>query len=310
MGQLITLLELVSAESVASMGKTRSTGGAAVSAGVNYRQKLGRLEEALGIGRLTRRVGKFTRPTDAGIRVAGELRLFLEELRSIEARKAPAPTWIIGAGDAWLQSIIVPALTALCTARPEWQWEVRNMRSRDIRTELRDGVLHFGFIRNADAVTDAHLAQGTRVQISSYRVIVGKAKDAPSEAKALVKWAIANKRPLFQQGSTWPALRERICATLGSTDAISSLEPDVRCETHPQAIVAAETGGAWCIVPQSLGRVRYQDTRDALIAAGSAPDIMVLVHYGRALRKHADADAAWNELNRAIRKIASLRSGQ
>ena len=89
-------------------------------------------------------------------------------------------------------------------------------------------------------------------------------------------------------------------------DAISLLEPSVRCETHPQAIVAAETGGAWCIVPQILGRVRLPDTRTALVTAGTSPDVMVLVHYGRALRKHADADAAWNELNRAIRKIANL----
>jgi hypothetical protein len=156
LGQLVTLLELVSAESVASMSKGQPTRVAAASAGVNYRQKLARLELALGIGRLTRRVGKVTRPTEAGIRVAGELRLFLDELRAIESRKAPAPTWIVGAGDAWLHSIIVPSLTDLSISRPEWRWEVRNLRSQDIRAELRDGVLHFGFVRSAEVTADTH----------------------------------------------------------------------------------------------------------------------------------------------------------
>lgn len=308
LGQLVTLLELVSAESVASMSKDQPTRVAAASAGVNYRQKLARLELALGIGRLTRRVGKVTRPTEAGIRVAGELRLFLDELRAIESRKAPAPTWIVGAGDAWLQSIIVPALTDLSVSRPEWRWEVRNLRSQEIRAELRDGVLHFGFVRSAEAAADSHFDQGARISISSYRVIVGKAQNAPSDAKALVKWAINNNRPLAQQGSTWTALRERISKSLGLVKEMASLEPHVRCETHPQAVVAAQAGGGWCIVPHSLGRTPLSESRSALIEPGSAPDTMVLIHYGRALRKHADADDAWNELCRAIRKSANLEA--
>jgi DNA-binding transcriptional LysR family regulator len=308
LGQLVTLLELVGAESVASMGK-RSKTHAAVSAGVNYRQKLARLEQALGVGRLTRREGKFTRPTEAGIRVAGELRLFLEELRSIEGRKAQTATWVIGAGDAWLQSIIVPALTELSHARPEWRWQVRNMRSRDIRTELRDGILHFGFIRNAEAESDSHFDKGTKVAVSSYCVVAGNAKDAPSDAKGIVLWAIANNRPFVQQGSTWRALRDRVANSLGVAVQLSSLEPHVSCETHPQAVAAAETGDAWCIVPQHLARVGSPGTRSGLIDAGASPDTMVLVNYGRALRKHADAELAWNDLNRAIRKIANLATG-
>lgn len=305
LGQLVTLLELVSSESVASMSKGQPTRVAAASAGVNYRQKLARLELALGIGRLTRRVGKVTRPTEAGIRVAGELRLFLDELRAIESRKAPAPTWIVGAGDAWLQSIIVPALTDLSISRPEWRWEVRNLRSQEIRSELRDGVLHFGYVRSAEVTADTQFDQGARTSISSYRAIVGKAQNAPSDAKALVKWAINNNRPMVQQGSTWPALRERISKSLGLLKEMASLEPHVRCETHPQAVVAAQTGGAWCIVPQGLGRAPVPESRNALIDPGPNPDTMVLIHYARALRKHAGADDAWNELCRVIRKTAN-----
>lgn len=304
LGQLVTLLELVSAESVASMSKGQPTRVAAASAGVNYRQKLARLELALGIGRLTRRVGKVTRPTEAGIRVAGELRLFLDELRAIESRKAPAPTWIVGAGDAWLHSIIVPALTDLSISRPEWRWEVRNLRSQEIRADLRDGVLHFGFVRSAEVTADTHFDQGARISISSYRAIVGKAQNAPGDAKALVKWAINNNRPLVQQGSTWSALRERISKSLGLVKEMAALEPHIRCETHPQAVVAAQSGGAWCIVPQSLGRIPVPESRSALIDPGPNPDTMVLIHYGRSLRKHAGADDAWNELCRAIRQIA------
>ena len=304
LGQLATLLELVSAESVAAMGKKIPKEGAGVSAGVNYRQKLARLEEALGVGELTRRAGKFTRPTETGIRVAAELRLFLQELRAIETRKAEFPTWLIGAGDAWLHSAIVPALVELAQSHPRWRWEVKNLRSRDIRTGLRDGQLHFGFIRLGETGTD-DFTQGTKVNIASYRIVLGKAKEAPSGAKEMILWAIAKGRPLVQQGSTWNALGERAGKALQLSKQLSHLNLQVTCETHPQAVAAAESGQSWCIVPDILGRVLVGNARSAVFDAGPNRETMVLVNYSRALKKHAEADIAWEELNRAIRRVAA-----
>lgn len=49
------------------------------------------------------------------------------------------------------------------------------------------------------------------------------------------------------------------------------------------------------LLPESLGRTPLPESRNALIDPGPNPDMMVLIHYGRALRKHSGADDAWNE---------------
>lgn len=305
-GQLVVLLELVNSDSVASIGKS-SAGKTSVSAGVNYRQKLARLETALGVGQLTKRVGKVTRPTEAGTRIAGELRLLLNELRSIESKKREAPTWVIGAGELWLTGLIIPALVSLSRSHPQWRWEVQNLRSNEIRSGLREGTLHFGFVRVGDAEL-GDFTTGTKFAIESYRVVVGEPTGAPQDPKELIRWAIDQGRPLVQQGSTWPALCSRVGRKLGVASALASLRPHLTCETHPQALAAAERGNSWCVVPKVPGLVPASSVRSAEFAAGVSPETMILLNYSRSLKKNAEADEVWEELNRAIRRVANSQS--
>lgn len=298
LGQLITLLELTGSASVSAMSD-------GVSGGVNYRQKLARLEEALGVGKLTRRVGVSSQPTETGKRVAAEFRIFLQELRALEGAEAPVPTWIVGAGDAWLMGAIVPALTEMSQKFPEWRWEVKNLRSKDIITGLREGRIHFGFIRKGDALPEGFVT-GSSVPIDSYRVVVGDAKDAPKTAKELICWAIEEKRPFVQQGTTWEKLGGRADRTLKLGGQLSRLAPQVVCESHPEALAAAESGASWCIVPSVLGRTLAGGARSAVFGAGSSPEVMRLVKYDRAVRKHAGSDRAWEELRRTLRGVMFL----
>lgn len=305
-GQLLTLLSMVGARSVAEVGRRTAKSKSLSDAGVNSRQKLARLEAALGVGKLTERVGKYTRLTPAGERVAGEARLFLQELHAIHRRKAPVPTWIIGAGDAWLHSLIIPALGDLANRHPEWRWEVRNLRAADIRAGLRDGVLHFGFIREKELDAESDFSVGTRVYQESYRIIVGKAADAPKGAKELVHWALEQKRPLAQQGSTWKAFREILSREVGMEKALAELVPQIICESHPQAIMAVEAGNSWCMVPSGLGRNLSAGCRSALLKAGAEPDAVCLVSYSRALGKHSDNGRATEALIHAIRDASRV----
>lgn len=303
-GQLLTLMNLEGAESVAEVGRRFKKVQSLSDAGVNSRQKLARLEEALGIGKLTTRVGKFTQLTPAGVRVSGETRLFLQELCAIDTWKAPAPTWIIGAGDAWLQSVIIPALAKIMKSRPDSRWEIRNLRTAEIRSGLRDGLLHFGFFREAEMGTKGEFTVGTRVPLESYRIIAGNAGDAPQIAKGLVRWLLESKRPLAQQGSSWKAIREQLTKVVGMEPELAQVDIHLACETHSQAITAVEAGDAWCVVPSGLGRTLPANCRCAVVKVSPAPDIINLVHYPRALRKHAGYDAAARDLADAIRDVA------
>jgi DNA-binding transcriptional LysR family regulator len=303
-GQLLTLMNLVGAESVAEVGRKLNRANSLSDTGVNSRQKLARLEEALGIGKLTTRVGKCTQPTSAGIRVAGETRLFLQELCAIETSKAPVPTWIIGAGDAWLQSVIIPALAKIAKSRPDSRWEIRNLRAADIRSGLRDGLLHFGFFREAELGTGGEFTVGTRIQLESYRIIAGNCANSHKSAKHLVRWLLDNKRPLAQQGSSWTAIRGQLTQVVGMETELSQLSPQIACETHSQAITAVEAGNSWCVVPSGLGRILPPHCRSMVVKVTPAPDIINLVHYPRALKKHAGYDTAARELADAIRDVA------
>ena len=298
LAQLITLLELTGAASVSAISR-------GVSGGVNYRQKLARLEEALGVGKLTRRVGVCSQPTETGKRVAAEFRIFLQELRALDGAKAPVPTWIVGAGDAWLIGAIVPALTEMSQKFPEWRWEVKNLRSMEIITGLRDGRIQFGFVRKGDALPEGFVT-GSDVTIDSYRVVVGDAENAPKTAKELIRWAIEKKRPLVQQGTTWATLSERADKTLKLSIQLSRLTPQVVCESYPEALAAAESGASWCIVPSVLGRTLAGGARSAIFEAGNSPEVMRLVKYDRAVRKHAGSDKAWDELRRTLRGVVFL----
>lgn len=285
-------------ESVSAMGDQ------SVSQAVNYRQKLDRLEAALGVGPLTRRIGSATQANEVGQRVAGEVRLLLRELRAIEEQPTQSQTWIIGAGDAWLQSVVVPALAKIAAHDAREIWEVCNLRVGEVCRALREGRLHFGFIRAADLREDDGLEKIRVYGGPTYSVLAGAAVDAPMSPQNLIQWLRKKKRPFVQQGSTWKPLRERIGKRLRAETLLAGLEPSVICETHPQAAAAAMRGISWCIVPTNMARfIVGKELRVVEIGSMDSDDDMALVTYARHTDKLPKAKEALKILKSALGSI-------
>jgi DNA-binding transcriptional LysR family regulator len=298
-GQLVTLLELCGSESVAAMG------GTSESQAVNYRQKLHRLEQALGVGPLTRLDKKNTRVTPAGARIAGEVRQLLQEVQAAEGGDHPeTQTWILGAGDAWLQSAIVPALAELSREHPEWRWEVRNLKAYDTCRALREGSLHFGFVRTEDAARHAGIEPSRAFDVSVIAILAGNCPAAPSAPAALVQWLLKQERPLVQQGTTWGHTRDALERLLKRPRLLKDIEPQIRCETHTQAAVAASQSSSWCIVPAALaGLYASRNIRVCRIEGGREINQMALATYPRSLTKYPDGLRVRDELRKAVGRV-------
>lgn len=297
LGQLLTLLELSGSRSVAEMGGDR------MAQAVNYRQKLDRLGAALGLGRLTERKGKTTQPTALGRRLAGEVRLLLSAVSAAESAGSHDPLWIFGAGDAWLQSIVVPALGNLASrgTGAESRWEVKNLRSHDICLRLRDGQIHFGLIRKADLQPTNSLEVAREYSAPSYAIVAGDAGDAPSEPKKLILWLAAQGRTLIQQGTSWQRIRTRLAKRYGLPASYAELEPAIVCESHAQAVSAALRTRCWCIAPAHLVHATVGGTAKIIEALNRDPaDEMALVYYPRALEKQPNATRTLSALKIAI----------
>lgn len=302
LGQLILLLEMAGSDSVAAISDGKA------SRAVNYRQKLGRLERALSIGSLTTISGKSTQLTESGRRIAGEVRLLLSEMRNTASAQKQTPTWVVAAGEAWLQSVIVPALGEIAGTHPQWKWEVQNLRARDICNGVREGEIHFGFVRSGDIQSSDGL-NVVRAYDSPGLAVVGATNGAKvGSARELIEWMITQKRPLVQQGSSWKPIRETVARTLRLEARLARLEPSVTCETHPQAVAAAEHGQTWCIVP--AGMIRLGQTTPVSVAKIRADkgDEMALASNNRKLAKLPDAEAVVNVLKLALGQ--TLRGGE
>ena len=295
-GQLVTLLELCGNESVAAMG------GSSDSQAVNYRQKLHRLEKALGVGPLTRLDKKNTRANPAGVRIAGEVRLLLQEIQTAEGVEGKeTPPWVLGAGDAWLQSAIVPALAELSHQHPEWRWEVHNLKAHDVCRGLREGELHFGFVRTEDAARHPGIELSRGFDVSAFAILAGNSAAAPGAPVEFVRWLVRQKRSLVQQGSTWAHTRDAVARILKHPKLLAEVEPRVVCETHTQAAVAALQSSSWCIIPAALtGLYSNKNTRVCRIAGNHEVNEMALATYPRFIAKFPDGLRARDELRKAV----------
>lgn len=297
LGQLVLLLEMLNSESVASI----SNGNEADA--VNTRQKLSRLESALGIGPLTAALGKRTRLSEAGERLAAEVRMLALEMRAVADAGLESPVWILGAGEAWLHSVIGAALTDVAALHPNWKWQLRNLRSREIVQRVQSGELHFGFVREGDLQGAEGLQLCRRYPTAGYAVIARGVPAAISSAKETIMWLIEQKRPLVQQGSTWPPLREAVSKALRIESLLAVLEPAVACETHPQAAAAAQRGRGWCIVPASVAHYgKASLTGSRRIPVSGPEDEMVLFTCRRRIDKLPDSAAVLGALRVAIGK--------
>lgn len=254
-------------------------GGDRVSQAVNYRQKLARLEAGLGIGALTECVAGSTRLNRTGEQVAGELRLLLRALSALEQPPSYPSRWAIGAGDAWLQSVIVPALAAMPT-NPTVVWDVYNLRSSEIVRGLKEGRLHFGFLRAADLRSENRIAIQRTYSGTGLELLVGHAATAPLTMRELLGWLVKSDRRFVQQGSTWRPLRQQLTSMASWSLYMSRREPEVTCETHIQAASAAAQSGSWCIVPTTIAElfVAPELRRVPILPAAPADDMVLAVN--------------------------------
>ncbi len=285
-GQLITLLELTGSESVAALS------AGSTSHAVNYRQKLDRLEKALGIGRLTRRVGNATQPSELGRRIAGEVRLLLLELSRKSNATSQETTWVFGAGDTWLQSVVIPTLARWPKAGAAARWQVANLRTHALCDAIREGRVHFGLLRVADLADEVGLDQ-VRIFPGVGQCVVMSGCPAVGSLREAISWATKTGHPLIQQGSSWAAFRE-ILADAMADKALVNLEPSVICETHPQAAGSVMNGRGWAMVPSIVAR-NIEPSRATVwqVTRSKGEDDVALVVCRRVLEKlSGGADAA------------------
>lgn len=296
LGQFVTLVELCENESVAQMG------GRIHSSVTNYRQKLHRLQNRLGIGPLTQMEKKHVQPNLTGKRIAGEVRLLLQEIQAAEkGLTEKRSTWVVGAGNTWLQGAIVPALADLSTEFPNWRWQVRSLRAEEISRGLRDGEIHFGFMRVEEAQHSKGIQISRPFDITSYAILAGNSTGAPTKSIDLIRWLIAAKRPLVQQGSTWIHLRKSVGKILGRLNLLEEVTPEIECDTHTLAAATARQSSSWCIVPAPLAFVeRASDFRQCLISSNAVVDQMALANYPRFIGKFPDGEAALDALRKAV----------
>jgi DNA-binding transcriptional LysR family regulator len=293
LGQLVTLLELCGSESVAALAPKSA------SHAVNYRQKLDRLEKALGIGRLTRRVGNATQPSELGRRVAGEVRLMLLELSRKSAATGHEMSWVFGAGDTWLQSVVIPTLARWPKGRTAARWQVTNLRTRVLCNAIREGRVHFGLLRVADLADEVGLER-VRVFPGVGQCVVMSGAPPAGTLREAILWAIQEGHPLVQQGSSWTAFREILAETMAER-ILADLEPSVICETHPQAAGSVVNGRGWTMVPNIVAR-NIEPTRAAVwqITRSKGADDVALVVCSRVLEKLAGGTEAANALKLEI----------
>lgn len=294
-GQMIILIRLTEAESVADLGGSQK-GKYYASAGVNARQKLVRLEKALGLGPLTRRAGKYTQPTETGMKVAAEARLLLQGLSSINLDQQVPQSWVIASGAASLQSVITPALARLAQKFPEWQWITRDLRAHDVVRELKNGHAQFGFIRTQEAKSNGDLSIFKEYPVGDLLVVAGMVNDAPLGAAPLLRWLVEKKRPLVQQATTWKPFSERADEIVRGKLRLSDITPHVLCVSHAECLSAARFSNSWGIVPATLRPLITPGMRVEVIRHHESHDHMALVYYDRALSKFVSGEKAGRSL--------------
>jgi|GEM_PF-2997173 len=294
LGQLVTLLELSEKESVAAMASGSE------SDAVNYRQKLDRLEKALRIGRLTKRVGKVTLVSELGRRVAGEVRLMLLEFAKGSGRGEKADIWIFGAGDTWLQSVVIPTLARWPKVKDAARWQVANLRNHSICEALIEGRIHFGLLRTADMPTGHALHVLKTYPGAGYTLVIsGAGKMLENPAKAL-EWITEKNHPLIQQGTTWHVISTAL-SEVGLSESLKSKEPDVICETHPQAVNSVVNGRGWAVVPTVVARhATGIDVQSIEVSRSKPTDEISFVTNLRVLEKLNGATSAADALKHEL----------
>jgi DNA-binding transcriptional LysR family regulator len=253
LGQLVVLLELFQAGSVADCADARGE----ASEDVNRRQKLARLQEGLGLGELTRLVGNRTRLTSQGEQVSNEFRLFLNGIQTMEGDQSRVLR--IAAGDTWVQSFVLPAIWDIESEPKGVRWSVINLDDDGIAEGFANGDLDFGLVRRV-ARKSSWAARSEPLgswEIGAYRLLVGaevgglSAMDGTQALRELIR----EKVPWIQHSRTLERVAKACTSILRRP---LKTEPHVLCDTHLQAALSVCHRRGWCVVPDHIEKVLYR----------------------------------------------------
>jgi hypothetical protein len=75
---------------------------------------------------------------------------------------------------------------------------------------LREGELHFGFVRTEDAARYPGIELSRGFDVSAFAILAGNSAAAPCAPVDFLRWLVCQKRPLVQHGSTWMHTRTAV----------------------------------------------------------------------------------------------------
>jgi DNA-binding transcriptional LysR family regulator len=123
----------------------KAAGGDRILANQISRQ-IGELENFFG-KELRRKDGKLAKLNDRGVELAGITNLFFKKLDEFQsALDGERPSVVIGAGQAYIESFLIPKLADIKTGAGNAGISLRNMRSNQILDALGSGEIEMGVL--------------------------------------------------------------------------------------------------------------------------------------------------------------------
>jgi DNA-binding transcriptional LysR family regulator len=247
-------------------GITQAAAGSASRQSQLSRQ-LGELESWLGARLMVRGRGRFAL-TDTGKQLSSILKTSFSEMVRLKAYATEGlQTVRIGAGESLLQWVVLPALVRTERAGLLMEWQLKNLRSEDIISELLDGGLDFGLIRRMDV--PAGLRSKTVVTMK-YVLCV------PKQFVPLLKDAKSTMRPPLATLEGASHLDEFAVNLKGAV--AKRWERRFICTSLSQVAEAVRLGAAAAILPEQIVHLAA-DAAAALfpIKAGKADGVTLML---------------------------------
>lgn len=216
-----------------------------------FSRQVKELEDFFGT-ELIRRSGRGIELTAKGRELAAATREALGTLSEFQdSCEAGRQNYSIGAGQALLQWIALPALIRLHRRLPDVDFTVQNLRTQEVVDGINDLKTDFGLIR-ANAVGPRQ--DSVPLGIMTYALFV------PRKLLSLAPRAgwrmVLDKAPLATLDSDG---QFRAALLKAAETAGISLQISLRCTSFPLAAAALETGEYAAILPSMAGRFYDED---------------------------------------------------
>ena len=223
-------------------GIARAVGGDPVRQS-QYSRQIAELEEFFGVELLQRR-GRRVIVSPAGEQLARAVREQFRGLVDFARACADQPvSFAIGAGDSFVQWLLLPRLAALHARFPGVSFRLANLTTQNIVEGLRELTLDFGIAR-ADGLAGglgSHALGTVEYALLVPRALLRPRQRHPDFFRAISEFPIAT-----QAGTSQFATHLRDTAQRAGVRLHLALE----CESFPQALGALRTGHYAAILPR------------------------------------------------------------